>query len=283
LRVYHDIKALNLGAKNDKAPLVVLGYGNFVFKIGEELKQICPVRVFPLPTHIDFYVWTGDPDLITVENMARVYHDLIVKQVPDRKIILAGYSFYGLLAFEVAQQLKGAGMEVQFIILLDTWLQRVPDVSLWKRMIYFFLEGKPIMAFRHLLLSLNATSVTNHTNTPHNQLNMGQWAEWAGADRFIEWKVCGNEIMKMRTIAQHRYFIKPLYCKGILIRAHPTKDDILRRVLKDFGWNRYFEGGLDIVETNGDHSTILDAPNMLMLAKKIREILTVNLPAIADI
>ncbi|SAK52224.1 acetoacetyl-CoA synthetase [Caballeronia temeraria] len=58
-----------------------------------------------------------------VEDMAKTYIEQIRKVQPNGPYALAGFSFGGLIALEIAQQLFGAGEQTEFVCLLDTYVQ----------------------------------------------------------------------------------------------------------------------------------------------------------------
>ncbi|HZN92212.1 MAG TPA: thioesterase domain-containing protein, partial [Myxococcales bacterium] len=58
----------------------------------------------------------------TVEDLARDYVQIIRAQQPAGPYRLLGYSFAGVVAYEVAQQLRAAGEEVRFLALVDAIL-----------------------------------------------------------------------------------------------------------------------------------------------------------------
>ncbi len=63
---------------------------------------------------------TDEPQLRTVEALARRMVRMIRTARPKGPYRIAGYSFGGLLAYEIALQLIGAGEEVEFVGMLDT-------------------------------------------------------------------------------------------------------------------------------------------------------------------
>jgi len=58
--------------------------------------------------------------LTSVEDMARTYLKEMQRVQPHGPYHIAGYSFGGILAFEMAQQLRRAGHEVGLLGLIDT-------------------------------------------------------------------------------------------------------------------------------------------------------------------
>jgi amino acid adenylation domain-containing protein len=71
---------------------------------------------------------TDDEPLETVEEMAGVYRHALLSLQPRGPYLLAGSSLGGLIAFEMARQLRSQGMEVAFLGLLDS-----PDPALFAR------------------------------------------------------------------------------------------------------------------------------------------------------
>lgn len=261
-------------------PLVVLGYGNFIHSVEEELREVCPVWTFVFPNHVEFCIWNGNLDFLSVVNMARVYTDLILKYIPAKKVILAGHSFFGLVCFEVVHQLKETGVETEFVILIDTHLKRAPSFKPGQQAVNFCRHGKLGQAIRLLLPGL-AKQKAKHPQVirqsqpvriPDLKENTARLSQWAGSRQFIKWAECGSILTEIRRQAMLGYMIKPLLCKGILIRVEISENEILHGFLPDFGWREYFRGGLTIEKTEGDHSSIVEHPYKINLAKKIKKI-----------
>ncbi len=70
-------------------------------------------EVIPLDSRMEPY---------SVEELAREYRTVIERRDPEGPYRLIGYSFAGLVAYEVAQQLIDAGKEVHFLGLIDALL-----------------------------------------------------------------------------------------------------------------------------------------------------------------
>src|SRR5690606_33473964 len=62
-----------------------------------------------------------DKPFTTVEGIAGQYVEEILAQNPDGPFALAGYSFGGLIAFEMAKQLKKMGKEIKALVMFDTY------------------------------------------------------------------------------------------------------------------------------------------------------------------
>src|SRR5690606_15083766 len=73
-----------------------------------------------------------DAPFTTIEAIAGQYVNEILTQNPDGPIALAGYSFGGIIAFEMAKQLKFMRREIKSLIMFDTYAIRSDNRdSLW--------------------------------------------------------------------------------------------------------------------------------------------------------
>ena len=76
-------------------------------------------------------------ELPSLEELAAAHTALIRSQQPFGTVVLAGYSFGGLIAFEVAHQLQREGRQVEMILLLDSWAITIPW---WKKLKFLTLD-----------------------------------------------------------------------------------------------------------------------------------------------
>jgi thioesterase domain-containing protein len=89
------------------------GYIFYAHTLSQYLDPDIPVYGLPPQS-------TDEPQLRTVEALARRMVRMIRTTRPKGPYRIAGYSFGGLLAYEIALQLIGAGEEVEFLGMLDT-------------------------------------------------------------------------------------------------------------------------------------------------------------------
>ena len=78
-----------------------------------------------------------EPPLTRIEDMAALYVEAIRRRQPHGPYLLGGYCGGGLVAFEVAQQLRSAGEKIALLALLDTMnFSEIPPLSIWSRGYY---------------------------------------------------------------------------------------------------------------------------------------------------
>ncbi len=62
----------------------------------------------------------GEPGT-SIEGIAALYEPLLREKQPDGPYLLAGWSFGGLVAYELARRLEAAGEEIALLALIDSW------------------------------------------------------------------------------------------------------------------------------------------------------------------
>lgn len=68
----------------------------------------------------------------SVEEMARIYLDRLLSVCPKGPYFLIGYSFGGILAFEIALQLQKLGHKVPFLVIIDTVSPFAHEPKTWQ-------------------------------------------------------------------------------------------------------------------------------------------------------
>ena len=72
----------------------------------------------------------GNVDDISINDLASLYAEKIIER-GDKSIYLAGFSVGGLVALELAQQLKQKGVCVEHLFIVDTILMNMPRPLIW--------------------------------------------------------------------------------------------------------------------------------------------------------
>jgi thioesterase domain-containing protein len=85
---------------------------------------------------------TGPQDPRTVEAMAAIHVAEVRKVQPHGPYRLGGYCFGGVIAFEMAQQLRDQGEVVERLVLVDTSLRNAPLLR-WRSLVDLVLPAGP--------------------------------------------------------------------------------------------------------------------------------------------
>jgi amino acid adenylation domain-containing protein len=188
-----------------------------------------------------------DPPHVTVEAMAAEYLSEVKARQPDGPYNLCGYSFGGLVAFEMARRLREAGDEVALVGLFDTMMSplRWPLrswLSIVRRRVLHFADG--------------VIAAPIHT-WPAAVGKMGYCA-CEGLRRFL--KSEPTRLLNVKAsalIASARY--RPGFYPGTLTLFTPMERESGIPSIQAI-WRKH-AGALSIVETDGDHWTMFSPPN----------------------
>ncbi|MBE7732885.1 type I polyketide synthase [Devosia faecipullorum] len=207
---------------------------------------------------------------LTFEAAASDYLAEIRSVKPKGPYILGGFSGGGLIAYEMAQQLRQQGEEVSLLVMLDTPLPRQTPLSLLDRV--------------HMKLQ----DVRRH--------GVNFFGEWLKSRR--DWKrvqaekqlaasqeQSGSQFHNARIEAAFyealkHYQVKPY--SGAVLLLRPRAEVLYRLsggrrlqtgrnvVLDDNGWSPYVEA-LDVQEVPGDHDSMVLEPYVRVLASKLKK------------
>ena len=188
-----------------------------------------------------------DPPHTTVEAMAVEYLRIVRARQPDGPYNLCGYSFGGLVAFEMARRLREAGDEVALVGLFDTMMSPLR----WP------LRSWPsIMRPRELPFAVGLIAAPLHS-WPAAVGKMGHQAR-EGLRSFFE--SGPTRLLKVKAsalIASARY--RPGFYPGAVTLFTPAERGPGLPSIQAI-WRKH-AGSLSIVETDGDHWTMFSPPN----------------------
>jgi phthiocerol/phenolphthiocerol synthesis type-I polyketide synthase D len=214
------------------------------------------------------------PELETVEDKAIRYAELIRERQPDGPYRLGGWSFGGCLAYETARQLA-ADQEIGLLFLVDTILP-VADQGTED-----YLTGR----FRRFVQYVERTyQVDLGLSTPDIDALPDDERFPLAVTRLKErMRGMGEAVLEHQYTSYvdarvaERYQPEPYGGKVLLFRAeqpHPLTTELDPRYLRTdraLGWDAFCPD-LDIHDVPGDHISMVDPPNIDVIAAVLREL-----------
>jgi thioesterase domain-containing protein/acyl carrier protein len=204
----------------------------------------------------------------SVQTIAARYLQAIRTLQPKGPYYLAGESFGGVVAFEMAQQLQAEGEEVALVALFDSLapnsLARMPLVQrlklhgqlLLKQGLPYLLEkAQPLIK----LLQQKFFARSDRQLQPSRE----------GVPQTITEKAPQDIRQEVRQRASRLYFPQPYSGKMVLFYAM-ERDAFEGECDRDLGWKSVAAGGLQIYDVPGNHLGILKDPNVRALAEKLQ-------------
>ncbi|MCP5005584.1 MAG: hypothetical protein GY941_16855 [Planctomycetes bacterium] len=213
-----------------------------------------------------FGMEAGQVPYSQVIDMAKYYLNEILTIQAHGPYQLTGWSFGGVVAFEMARQLQAQGETVSLLALLDT---PVPSSRQGRQgtegdaqlLVYLFAEEE---------ISLSQDYM--QTLSPDEQLNyvieQGRRADLfppevdlAHAQRFLQ-------VYKRNVGASQRYQPQSYRGKIILLKANEVEDD--KSLEPDSCWGAYATQGVEIIQITGNHQNMVKLPHVQGLAEKLK-------------
>jgi thioesterase domain-containing protein len=214
-----------------------------------------------------------DEPLTNIEDIAAHYIAAIMEQNPNGPYALAGYSFGGIIAFEMARQLEALGKEVKMLAMFDTYAYRSPHfdpalVKLYKRGRFFIKRLLYTFTFSNgfkYTINERSTNIKRRIIRTYWKLRYGKNQTHAGIFGY------SNKVDEMNEYAEKHYQLKPYQIAVEVFRAENRTfymDDA-----DTLGWRPYALNGVNIHKIPGEHNTIFKAPNDKIFASILQKCL----------
>ncbi|HEX8329583.1 MAG TPA: amino acid adenylation domain-containing protein [Hymenobacter sp.] len=211
-----------------------------------------------------------DEPLARIEDMAAHYVAAIRVQNPDGPYALAGFSFGGIIAFEMARQLLALGNEVSMLAVFDTyadqsnhsapWYRRVPGTAmltlkewLYKLMLVARAPGRATARRRRLLKQRLAR--LKHRSPALPEANASQQAR----------------IDRTNEQAWRQYVFSPLPIAVELFRARERTFYMPDPTF--LGWKPLALHGVNVHDMPGEHSLMFAPPHDKAFAASLQAVL----------
>ncbi|MCD7041283.1 amino acid adenylation domain-containing protein [Pseudomonas sp. MAFF 311096] len=284
-----DTSVITVRSSGAQAPLFLVhefsGMDVYFPALGQHLPGDYPIYGLP-------GLALGEPHLNTMEGLAARLVGLIRGIQPHGPYRVAGWSFGGVLAYEVAMQLLGLDEPVAFLGLIDSYVPRMTD------------QGKarwsgPDALKRHLLLQCTAYwkaqgGVDELASLGQLELQIGQldfagllqrcrdqgllYAQMAAAADADLLSFIEREVGHGHALAHYSVFPLPVAVHLFSASERPTE---LSRRSDSLGWiDALAPGQLRQVAVPGDHQSMMQAPHIQALGQALTEALATSAPVV---
>lgn len=219
---------------------------------------------------------TGGPADTTIEDMARHYIDELRKVQPAGPYFLGGWSLGGIIAYEMACQLRAQGHEIGLLALLDSYpagYQRLNGSAHSIRMkARRFCKRTAAHAgnIRKLPAKEKLAYLFNKSKYGPVRVKSVIWR--------MLYRVYKNAGLKLprtlQNVEEFNWMAAQTYCprpfNGQVTLFWASKDLRAKFDLVE-GWRSLARGGLELIEISGTHLDIIKEPHVTDLAKKLSD------------
>jgi thioesterase domain-containing protein len=213
---------------------------------------------------------SDQPILTRVEDMTAQYIQEIQKVQPKGPYFVTGYSFGGLIAFEMAQQLCRQGHEVALVGLLDSG-----QPIYRKDFANIFLSPKVLRTYFLRLgeLFTDAESRKTFRSRIKNELwrmfFLKRSAGGAAAPKGDPRPLPRTETMLQAANIDAAVHYKPTYFSGRLSVFRFEERTVVDKFDRYLGWSGLAEN-IDVYDVPGNHVTATEEPHVAVLGEKFR-------------
>ncbi|MHC3424448.1 non-ribosomal peptide synthetase [Streptomyces sp. DT18] len=205
---------------------------------------------------------------ISVEAMATRYIELLREVRPHGPYALGGWCFGGVIAYEVARQLRALGEETEFVVGIDSRApveENIPDSADDATLLSWFARDLAVPAGKTLdipaerLRELGGDAAFDHILEEAAALGvLAQDADRAQILRYFEAYLANG-------IALQTYLPEPAPLDFLLLRAADEETDYG----PSLGWDSLIKGDLRVVDVPGDHNSVMYPPHARVAARAI--------------
>ena len=256
----HSLVRLSPGkAQGDGVPLFVIHPAGGTVACYGVLAQMLDVPVYGLQAP---GLIAGETPERTVAALSKRYFDAITREYPNGPYRIGGWSYGGIVAFDLARRLREAGRVVELLVIFDTLAPGAMPPDEWRKDSSTLLAdifgadaGLQVEELRGLALDAQLTRVTQRA------IAAGVLPEeYSLADAHRAWTV-----FQAHRHAEERYAALRLEGGHALVFSSD-----LRRADADqtLGWGRWLSQ-VDIVEVPGNHLQVLRPPTVSTVAAEI--------------
>lgn len=178
----------------------------------------------------------------TVEGIAALYIRQLKEAQPRGPYLLAGYSFGGIVAFEMAHQLMALGDSVPLLVMLDTYAPGLHPEAMKS-------DWRP----HHLVVR------------PVKRVIIGCYLRQG---RPVPVRLRGFYGTDTYDQAVKVYRPRPYPGRLTIFKARDSWGP------NDLGWSSLAAGGIDVEMVPGDHYTMIEEPQVAQLSQKLAQALT---------
>lgn len=209
-----------------------------------------------------------------MEDIAGHYVDEIMAQNPDGPYALAGYSFGGIIAYEMTKQLEARGKQVKMLAMFDTYAYRSDHYDIWPKK-YFnrarFLTMQVLYSFVLLAESPKRTVEYKTEMLRRRAVEFFWRMKYGKEQRQDGFSGYSRKIDLMNAEAERNYNLTPYPVRIELFRAE--KRTFYMDDFEYLGWKPYALKGVNIHEIPGEHNFIFAPPNDKAFARILQDCL----------
>ncbi|MFP2933140.1 alpha/beta fold hydrolase, partial [Pyxidicoccus sp. 3LG] len=262
-----NLMRLDTGTSTHRPLFLVHGGGGSVLGYSELVRQLGPDRpVYGLSAS---GMETGEPPVASIEVLARDYLAQLRTVQPQGPYLLGGWSFGGLVAYEMARLLQAQGETVELLALLDsqapTGQPRPAPDTLMQLASFGRILG---LAWQDLPLDVERLARMDVREALAYVLEQSRRSPSGGLMLDVDVVERLFRVYQRLSQAQRTYVPGGTYTgPTVLFRAATPPGE--QAPAEDAGWHAWLTGALTVYEVPGDHYTLLSEPHVSRVTERL--------------
>jgi thioesterase domain-containing protein/acyl carrier protein len=198
----------------------------------------------------------------SIPQMANIYVDAIKQVQPEGPYLLAGFSFGGTVAYEIACQLRGRGDRVALLVLIDAGnrdglVRGVQRLALkLSQHLAILSEQEPSIWVRLFLYAVCKEFRSKKTAAPIHAIEPPLPVPLPEKIRHLMYETL---------LRAHAEYAAPVFDGPI--KLFRTNGRGTRWSRRHYGWRDRALGGVEVIDVHGDHGSVLGVPNVGLVAE----------------
>lgn len=204
-----------------------------------------------------------EPVQLSIEQMAHSYISELQSLVPHGRYALMGWSFGGIVAYEMARQLRAASHDVSLIALCDVGPENIRQI-----------RPDPDVAFRFLIHAVGLDHYANALTAGGAEENLIELTKCAVARKRVPPDYTIRHLRRMLEInyvnlqSLHDYTLSRYSGEILLFRATATHNQGADLGSELLGWDQWTKN-VRVCQTGGSHFDALSATNLNTIAPRL--------------
>jgi thioesterase domain-containing protein len=214
-------------------------------------------------------LYGSEPPLMSFSEMAARYVEQIRAACPNGPYLIAGWSLGGVIAFEIARQLRADGKSVELLALIDSFPGNIEDVQPDKDQNHWMsfirelrLDGIQFSNPSHPFWTLQTDAKLSRLS---DQIERSEVASGLFQEIRSHYKV-----FRANEAAWRDYMPSPFDGRTVLFRS---RDHGAISSLSEETWSKVSAGGCESFFVPGDHFSLLQQPHVRVLGELIKSVI----------
>jgi len=202
----------------------------------------------------------------SIIEMARDYIRLMETHQPDPPYYIGGASMGGMVAFEMACQLRKQGKKVASLVMIDSAMPHQgerPSEDDAAELYSYVLH----LGVSHSELSLDELKRLDPARQITYCMDRGKASGWIPQNWGMEQFQTSFAVFKANSRAMWRYL--PGEYPGKILFFKAREKNFPAGTVFDQGWKKLSQGGIEVIEIPGNHFTMNFAPGIQIIGKKL--------------